>query len=40
MVQLDPMAGVPLRGWLRLAWAAHKAGWREAWARLRHHLGR
>ena len=35
MVQLDPMAGVPLRGWLRLAWAATKAGFRDAWARLR-----
>lgn len=38
LVQSDPMAGVSLRGWLRLAWVATKAGFRDAWARLRHHL--
>lgn len=28
---VDPLAGVPLRGWLRIAWAATKAGMRDAW---------
>ena len=36
LVQSDPLAGVPLRGWLRLGWAVTRAGFRDAWARLRH----
>ena len=40
MVQLDPLAGVPARGLARIMWAATKAGFRDAWARLRQHLER
>ena len=40
MVQSDPLAGVPARGLARIMWAGTRAGFRDAWARLRQHLGR
>ena len=39
LVQLDPLAGVPARGLLRIALAATKAGFRDAWARLKDGYG-
>ena len=39
LVQSDPLTGVPARGLLRIAWAATKAGFRDAWARLKNGYG-
>lgn len=34
MVRSDPLDGVPMQGLLRIAWAATRAGFRDAWRRL------